>query len=205
MTDGGGTMGSGGGSRSDGNGLLFTLLGCAGLCLLGLCVSTGVAAYMVVRDRDALLATPGDPGAVDPSGKPPSQGGGDLPAPPTPGPSLPRLRVAAAVASVTGNVVPNGARCLFDVEPPADAQSNCRAQIVCGGQLVYGGQSAGYFPCRVSGGTRPSIAGRDGQTTSTDGDGAMAIDTAARTLVVRDDDRGPHGAFALEARIESVE
>lgn len=188
-------------NEEKGSGLLFVLLGCAGVCLLGLCATTGVAAYLVMRDRGSLFADEGGASTGEPSGKPPSD---DVPAGP-PGPPLPRLRVAAEVGSVTGNVVPRGSRCLFDVEPPADPQSMCRAQVVCGGQLVYGGQSAGYFQCTVTPGTPAAIAGGDDQTTSGDGDGAMAIDTAARRLTVRDDDRGPHGAFELEATIESVE
>lgn len=180
-----------------GNKLLFALLGCAAVCLLGLCGATGVAVYLLMRDGGPLFTEGGEQTSREPGDARPPVG--------QPPPELPRLRVAAEVTSVDGNVVPSGSRCLFDLEPPADSQSLCRAQVVCGGQLVYGGQRAGYFPCTVTSGKPLAIAGRDDQSTAEDGDAAMAIDTAARTLTVRDDERGFHGAFELEARIESVE
>ncbi|MBC7171655.1 MAG: hypothetical protein H5U40_04475 [Polyangiaceae bacterium] len=187
-------------NEGKGSGLLYVLLGCAGLCVVGLCAATGLGVYMVTRDS----ASAG--GAVDPMMKPPAAQGA-LPSRDTPpaGPSPRRLRVTAHVVSGRGSAVARGSSCLFDVEPLSDAPSTCRAQIVCGGKLVYGGQSAGYFPCAISPGAPTHVAGRDGQTSAEDGDAAMAIDTAAGTLSVRDDAAGPHGPFAFEARVESVE
>jgi hypothetical protein len=183
-----------------GNGLLFVLLGCAGFSLLALCGATGVAAFLVMRDGEPPFAADADSAPGDPAVTLPPRGGSAPSAP-----ALPRVRISATVASASGSAVPNGAECLFDVEPPPDARSMCRAQVVCGGQLVYGGQNAGYFPCSVAPGNPPSIAGREDDTTSADGDAAMAIDTAARTLAVRDDARGPHGAFTIVARIDAVQ
>jgi hypothetical protein len=115
------------------------------------------------------------------------------------------MRVAATVAEARGLPALRGAACLFDVQPPTEATPLCRTQVICGGQLLYGGQDAGYFRCIVSPGPPPSIAGQDADTTGLDRDAAMTIDTASRKLVVRDDARGPLGAFEVEARIDSVE
>jgi hypothetical protein len=198
--------------------LLYVLVGCAGIGFLGLCAATGVG--LVLFTREGEIAQGSGPGAspapgFDPaSGKPPFGAPGAGPAGPQAPVPVPRLRVAATVRSVRGGAgrdrrgdfpLASGATCLFDVQPPDATTSMCRAQVVCGGQLLFGGENAGYFPCTVAAGAPPSISGRDDATTGTDHDAAMTLDTGRGLLTVEDDERGPYGAFTLEARIDSVE
>jgi hypothetical protein len=193
--------------------LLYLLVGCAGLGFLGLCAATGVGVYLFAREGGAAQenVSPVTAPAYDPGAKPPFGAPSD-PAPAAP--SAPRLRVAATVTSVSvgeggaaagGFGLAPGASCLFDVQAPGADSPMCRAQIVCGGRLLYGGESAGYFPCTVAPDAPPSVAGEDAATTGEDGDAAMRLDTRAGRLSVEDDARGPLGAFAIEAHIDSVE
>lgn len=175
-----------------GNGLLWALVGCGALLFVGLCVALGVGAYLVMRDG---VPGPTDP-VVQPAYPPPQ-----VPPPPPdqPGPSF---VLEADVTQVTGTLAGrvNGT-CRFEVETQTGADRlHCRTQVFCDSQLVYGGPTAGYFPCQADA-VRRSVRGVDGDTTSSDRDGAMTIDTDARTLVVRDDATGALGEFTLTATI----
>ena len=191
--------------NAGGNKLLYVLVGCAGLCFLGLCAATGLGLYLFAQDG-AEAGRPAPPLPVAPGPRPADEpAAGAASADPRGEPLVPRMRVAATVTAARGAATARGASCLFDVQPPTEATPLCRAQVICGDRLLYGGKDAGYFRCAASAGPPPSVAGQDPQTTGLDRDAAMTIDTASRTLLVRDDEHGPLGAFEVEARIDSVE
>lgn len=128
------------------------------------------------------------------------------PAPAIPGGLRPH-RVRAEVERVEGLArLRRGATCEFDVieERQADGSDWCNAQVQCGGLLLYGGPRAGYFKCSLFERPERHVVGEDSETTSQDFDGAMRLDTVRGELVVRDDPRGPHGAFVVRARVTDV-
>ena len=217
-------MSDAGGGQS--NNLMYVLVGCAGLLVLGLCAATGYGVYIVVEgSRRAAVAPPVAPPVPAPAPAPPPgpPGVGPVPAPPggggpAPGPALPpppdfggppRV-VRATVRTVTGSrPAEPGASCSFAVERHARPEPPgywCRAQILCAGKLLYGGPQSGYFPCTLQEGTRRDVSGQDGQTTSQDTDASMQLDTrlGQARLVVEDDATGPHGEYRLEAEVIEV-
>lgn len=191
------------------NTLIYVLVGCASLLVLGLCGATGFGVWLYLEDQ-AATATPIAPPPVYPPGPGPQNPqpgpGPALPPPPSMG-ANPRM-VTATVTSVTGSSpVAIGATCGFNVErhtQPDPPGFWCRAQIICGGQLLYGGASAGFFPCQLFEQPRRDVVGEDAMMTSSDTDAAMRLDTRAGTLSIRDDNTGPHGQYTLEARINTV-
>lgn len=189
------------------NTLIYVLVGCASLLVLGLCGATGFGVWLYLEDQ-AATATPIAPPPVYPPGpQNPQPGPGPaLPPPPSMG-ANPRM-VTATVTSVTGSSpVAIGATCGFNVErhtQPDPPGFWCRAQIICGGQLLYGGANAGFFPCQLFEQPRRDVVGEDAMMTSSDTDAAMRLDTRAGTLSIRDDNTGPHGQYTLEARINTV-
>lgn len=190
------------------NTLIWVLVGCAGLLVLGLCGATGFGVWLYLEDSRTAAPMPvptPTPYPAPPSGPAPGPGPA-LPAPPQMGAS-PRT-ITATVTSVTGSSpVAVGATCGFNVERhtrPDPPGFWCRAQISCGGTLLYGGPSAGFFPCQLFEQPRRDVTGEDDMMTGSDTDAAMRLDTRAGTLSIRDDSAGPHGQYTLEARITDV-
>ena len=161
-----------------------------GLGLLGalLCIGGGVAVFLYGGNPVAAPAT--------------GTGGG---APP--GVDFSPREVVATVERVTpGAPAAYGAECRFSVEGQAHPQLGywCNAQIQCGGRLLYGGPSAGFFPCVLAPSPARDVAGEDASTSSQDRDAAMRIDTANRSLTIRDDSAGANGEYVVDARVVSV-
>lgn len=199
--------------------LMWGLIGCAALLVTGLCLATGLGAYWIFSSSPSgpvATPTPVGPGTPPypqqpqpfPQQPQPFPQQPQNPAlPPPPLPAFRPLGVSARVESVTGSrPVAPGATCSFDVERHALEQPGtywCRAQMQCGGVLLYGGGQSGYFPCTL---LEPrGVFGEDVQTTAEDTDASMQLDTRTGVLTLRDDATGPHGAFDLRARIESVQ
>jgi hypothetical protein len=194
----------------------LTGVGC-GLVLIVGCI----ASWLVLSDadvRDAPL-TPVAPVPLPPPAPPPylpPPSAPTLPPPPMPpAPSgslapprdlTPRLVRATITESSAAAVVPVGALCEFDVERTdnPDGSFACRAQVVCGGRLLFGGPEAGYFPCTLYEGPPRHVVGSDPNTTGTDGDAAMRLDTHG-TLEVWDDASGANGELRVAARVDAVE
>lgn len=187
-------------------------LGCAAIVLLGLALSAAAASFWMRAQAPGLTAPVTSPPPAPPPTPPPAPALPPPPAPPAP-PIVPTPRpppriVRATVVEVEGSVrTPVGALCAFTVDPRErpDLAPWCNAQIVCDGQLLYGGPEAGYFPCELSELPRRDVSGRDEGTTRDDGDAAMALDTRAGTLEIRDDETGALGRFRVTARVDSVE
>lgn len=187
--------------------ILWIASGCAVLAISGVCLTGALLAYFGMTDE--LPIAGGDhPVFPDPT-KP------DSPFVPDPSPvtqadapldTSPRV-VTATVTSVEGaGPVQVGAACGFAVERFArEGGYWCRAQIVCGGLHLYGGPRSGYFPCTVYEQPRRHVVGQDGDTSATDTDAAIDLDTMRGVLTIRDDAQGPHGAYVVRARVESVQ
>ena len=113
----------------------------------------------------------------------------------------------ATVTRVSGvRSVSTGTQCSFDVtrEDRPDGTFWCNAQVRCGTTLLYGGAGAGYFDCTLYEQPERHVLGEDPNTSATDRDAAMRIDTLSGELTVRDDASGPLGQFEVVARIDSV-
>lgn len=120
----------------------------------------------------------------------------------------PPLSVKAEVTRATGESgVRPGQACDLFVErrPRAGNDFECSAQVVCGGKLLYGGRGRGYFPCRFYEGDRRDVVGGEAETTRSDRDGALRIDTKQGVLRVWDDDTGHAGEFDIEAEVLSAQ
>ncbi len=185
--------------------LLWGLVGCAGLCLVGLCGFFGFGVYLFAEGAEG-----GSIASAEWSPKPAPTGGGPI-APPVgqdpPGHSGLPLVVSATVTSVSGRpVVEVGADCGFVVERHERSEGFwCRAQVVCGGKLLYGGPNAGYFDCEIEVHPEPRVVGGEDLTTREDSDAAMRINSASGVLTLTDDVSGTHGVYRIEARISSIE
>lgn len=185
--------------------LLWGLVGCAGLCLVGLCGFFGFGVYLLSEgvENNPIASAEWDP-------KPNPAGAGPI-APPTgrtpPAQSGLPLVVNATVTAVSGRrAVEVGADCGFVVERHERPEGFwCRAQIVCGGKLLYGGPNAGYFDCELEVHPETRVIGGEDLTTREDSDAAMRINSVDGLLTVMDDATGEHGAYRLEARIVSIE
>ena len=193
------------GDSSSGQGSgVWIFVGCGVLLLLTLCAGSGGLIYYAMGRGAAMGPSgPGMPATPVPTGPGVAPG-----VPANVGTPLPARTVQATITQAIGNSpAPVNATCNFVVSATSEATNppsvTCRAQVVCGGQLLYGGPNSGYFPCTVSD-QPPSVIGRDDSTTSTDTDAAMTLDTSAGTLMVHDDAGGPHGAYSITARIDSV-
>lgn len=194
---------------SKGSTMLWVLVGCAGILMLGMCGFTGAAAYFAARP-DAFPFAPGT--EVAPASAPPDKplpgGGGPIGPPDLPGsePGAPIAVTAAVVRSSGSAPVADGTRCGFAVEQHDrdDGSTWCRTQIVCAGRVLYGGRNAGYFECTFEAGADPIVAGADPMTTRDDGDAAMEIDTRQGSLTIRDDAAGAFGVYTVEARVVDV-
>jgi hypothetical protein len=117
-------------------------------------------------------------------------------------------QIRAEVTRVQGNqVVSLGDKCEFLVERRMRDKNSfyCNAQVVCGGRMLYGGPDRGYFACRLSEGSRRDVVGSDPNTTASDQDAAIHLDTRSGVLRIWDDARGPLGAFTVEADVLSVQ
>jgi hypothetical protein len=182
-----------------GNGLLWSLVGCGALLFVGLCAGLFAGGYFAYQR--ARTAGPGipqsTPGTEPLPDKPPT---GQF-APPDPRQARqPPLELTATVTRVTGSLAGRVSRsCRFVVEA-TETPGSCRTQITCDAILVYGGATAGYFPCRFDSAAR-TVSGADTQTTTDDGDGAMTVDTASRTLQIHDDASGTNGEFSIAAAL----
>lgn len=207
------------GQDGEKSGTIYLLLGCAGLLIVGLCVATGVGIWLVLERAEpppgpgpavAVPAVPQPPLPFEPP-KPPVD-----PIEPPRGPALPPppafgatpLVIRANVDEIDGSrPVEPGVSCEMTVERhtlPSPPGFWCRTQILCGGKLLYGGPQAGYFYCDWSNPAVRHVRGEDGETYRIDNDAAMALDTRAQTLTIRDDDGGAHGAYTLRARVTEV-
>lgn len=125
----------------------------------------------------------------------------------SPRPPAHALRIRARVTSVRGLAgLAVGGACEVALEHRPEApRSACRAEVRCGERVLYGDSDvSGFFRCEVTEGNPPQVRGSDERTRAGDGDAALSLDTAARTLVVRDDDTGRWGAFHVEANIDEV-
>lgn len=117
----------------------------------------------------------------------------------------PSHAVTATVRSVTGQApVPAGAACAFRVSrrPPERGVEWCQTQIVCGGVTLYGSDSRGYFRCAFTD-APPAVSGRDGQTSASDRDPAMQMDTRAGTLSLWD--QTPRVTWRVDLLVTRVE
>jgi len=194
----------------------LTGVGCGLVLIVG-----GIAVWLVLHSADggSEPATPVAPAPLPPPMPPPyvpPPSAPALPPPPMPpapsgspapsGDVAPRLVRATITESSVPTVVPVGALCEFDVErsDSPDGSFACRAQVVCGGRLLFGGPEAGYFPCTLYEGPPRHVVGSDPNTTGTDGDAAMRLDTHG-TLEVWDDASGANGELRVAARVDAVE
>lgn len=197
------------GSGTDG--MLWGLVGCAGLLFLVLLAACGVGGYLVLQrgiDVTPSLPTgpesPPPPDAPVPRVRPPRPPRPDAPRPRTPSypdkppPPASEVRLGVRVTSVTGGLSGRVlASCEVVVRPPSESTGNCHAHIDCEGLVLYGEGSTGYLPCRFDGASG-AVSGRDSDTHEGDGDAAVTIDTAARVLSIVDDASSTVGAYTLE-------
>lgn len=161
----------------------WALSGCGCGLLVGICSIAGIAFMLADSRPPRAQAGPGP------------ETSGDV------------RMVTATVEQVTGSrPVPIGSVCEFAVEKHAQQSGGywCRSQIACNGRLLYGGPSSGYFPCTMFDPPRTDVVGQDPQTTSQDTDASMELDTLQGLLTIRDDVRGPYGAYQLTARVSQV-
>ena len=117
----------------------------------------------------------------------------------------PSHAITATVRSVTGQApVTVGAACSFQVSrrPPERGVEWCQTQIVCGGVTLYGSDSRGYFRCAFTD-APPAVSGRDDQTSASDHDPAMQMDTRAGTLSLWD--QTPRVTWRVELLVTRVE
>jgi len=128
--------------------------------------------------------------------------------PPPPG-TEPGRRIVARVQTVVGNPgrVTAGSTCDFRVtrHDRPDGTFWCNAQVSCGGTLLYGGPGAGFFDCTLYEQPQRHVVGEDPNTSATDRDAAMRLDTLRAELEVRDDASGRLGAFTVRAQVTSVD
>lgn len=197
--------------QSNNNALIWGLVGCAGLLILGLCVATGVGAWFYLErvEQEASGPVVTVPGPAQPPGVGPAQPPGPGPMLPPPPSMEPNPRMVTATITTTSGTAPVGVgtTCSFAVERHARSAPPgywCRAQITCGGLLLYGGPAAGFFPCELHEQPRRDVVGRDDSTTAMDTDASMELDTRQGTLTIRDDASGPFGAYSVEARVTDV-
>lgn len=197
--------------------LLWGLIGCGGLLLTVLCLVPPVV-WWVLRSTDdeaavgPELAPAPEPRWPAPEPSPgPSPGSVPGPIPNVPPPPIPLApdprRVTATVEEVRGlGSVTVGSTCSFDVhrESRSDGTFWCNAQVRCAGELLYGGDHAGYFDCTLYEQPHRHVVGEDSNTTGTDGDAAMRLNTLQDELVVRDDASGRLGEFEVRARVTEV-
>ena len=196
--------------------VLYFAIGCAVFLVVCLCAASGLGVWYLTQREDTAVTVPVQPPFEEPKPPPtqpsrpivpgPAPGGPQMPPPPSV-PTAPRI-VNGTVTTVDGSSpVAVGATCNFNVrrQPRPDLPVGywCNAQIVCGGTLLYGGPNAGYFPCTV-GDSPPSVVGSDPETTASDTDASMELNTTAGTLSISDDATGVHGAYTLTARIDRV-
>lgn len=185
--------------------LLWGLVGCAGLCLVGLCGFFGFGVYLLAEGMESHQVA-----SAEWEPKPQPAGAGPIALPGArgrPEPSGLPLIVHATVTEVSGRrSVEVGADCGFVVERHENPEGFwCRSQIVCGGTLLYGGPNAGYFDCVIQAVPEPRLVGGEDQTTRDDTDAAMRINSDDGVLTIMDDATGENGAYRVEARITSIE
>jgi hypothetical protein len=172
--------------------VIYALAGCLGLGLVSLCAAGGI--YAAMREGEPAIPPP-----------PPLPTG---PAPVAPLAGDPSAReIVAIIDSASGaTALSAGAECRFPVTRRDRPEGGywCNAQIQCGGRLLYGGGTQGFFPCTLADPPSRHVVGTDDQTTASDGDAAIRLDTTTGTLLVQDDARGPLGAYVLTARVTSV-
>jgi hypothetical protein len=195
----------------------LTGVGCGLVLIVGCVASWLVLSEADVGGDDASPTAPA-PVPPPPASAPPPPSAPALPPPPVlpppptsgsvapPGDVAPRLVRATITVSSAPTIVPVGALCEFDVErvDSPDGSFACRAQVVCGGRLLYGGPEAGFFPCTLYEGPPRHVVGSDANTTGSDGDAAMRLDTHG-TLEVWDDAGGANGELRVTARVDAVE
>lgn len=188
--------------------LPWILAGCGVLLLFGCCLSTagGVFFYRAKKaDREAAVESYRRAAEQQQRLAEERQRGTGAPTLPDYA-GTPSITVMATVTRATGSrlTVRAGEPCVFQIEYPERSdqpgQRWCHTVVRCGGVALYGGGTGGYFPCTFSQ-SPAAVRGTDGDTTSSDRDGAFTIDTAAGTLIVRDDSAGDYGAFELAATI----
>lgn len=118
------------------------------------------------------------------------------------------LSLRAVVLSATGlpSLSP-GDTCELRVEHLAgDRRLACRTVVRCGELTLFGERATnGFHVCEFSVGDSPGVEGADAQTSQRSGDPAMYLNSRERSLRLRDDARGSHGAFELTAEIDTVE
>lgn len=115
-----------------------------------------------------------------------------------------RVAMTARVQRVRGLAgVRSGSACTIDLVHARQ----CRAEVRCGRHTLFGWvPNNGFFSCEFQ--TQPPrVVGEDAHTTAqstSDGDPTLLLDTDRRILRMHDDQSGQHGAFELQAEIESV-
>jgi hypothetical protein len=117
-----------------------------------------------------------------------------------------RVRIEVTRVKGAPDLAP-GTRCEFLVEkrPLRNGTFYCNAQIICASKLWYGGPERGYFSCALYDEPRRDVIGSDPNTTASDHDAALHLDTQAGVLRVWDDAQSQWGAFELEADVLSVD
>ncbi|NOY91216.1 MAG: hypothetical protein GXP55_08395 [Deltaproteobacteria bacterium] len=82
----------------------------------------------------------------------------------------------------------------------------CRAELRCGEHVLYGTRSSnGFLGCEVHPGEPRWLTAVDDATHEDGGDPALAIDSRAGTLEIRDEASDAHGAYSLRGRFETFE
>jgi len=198
--------------KSEGAPWLGISLGCG--CLLLLALFLVPPAIFLLADEvppqpeepEPLATTPTPPPQPPPT-QPAAPPGVPPNAPPPAGADANSRTVNVSVTEVTGlSTVQVGTTCSFPVSRVTrpDGTFWCNAQIRCGAELLYGGGQAGYFDCTLYEQPQRHVFGEDRNTTRSDRDAAMRLDTLREELEVRDDATGRLGAFTVRARVTSV-
>jgi hypothetical protein len=186
-------------------------VGCFFVLVVTFCVATAGLYYFSTQSRPDPIAYPQPP--MDPYPLPPPTSIAPpptvLPPPPTVADDGASMAVHATITEVTGAPgVSVGQTCEFNVERrDRDDGSGfwCNAQVVCGGHLLYGGPTAGFFPCTLFYAPSRGVVGSDPNTTATDQDAALSIDSGQSHLEVWDDAGGANGEFRVVAHIDAIE
>jgi len=199
--------------------MIWIAAGCGLLSIFGCCLGSGVAffAYRAQEQEQEQRSIAMGRGQPDFGGGTPNLGGGVAPGPApsplvipmTPMPSIATRSIVASVQSVAGSVpVTPGSFCyvIIEVKPQTRQPAGywCKSTVTCNGTVLYGETATnGFFPCAAYD-SPAAVLGEDGETTTIDTDGSIQLDTNRRTLILRDDHAGTHGAFRIEAQVTEV-
>jgi len=197
--------------------MIWIAAGCGLLSIFGCCIASGVAFYAYGAQSEEPMPFDMGGGQPDFGGGTPNLGGGIAPGPApsplvipmTPMPSIRTRSIVASVQSVAGTVpVTPGSLCyvIVEVKPEAQVPAGfwCKSTVTCNGTVLFGEtETNGFFPCAAYD-SPAAVLGEDAETTGSDGDASIQLDTNRRTLILRDDATGLRGAFRIEAQITEV-